>query len=407
MSYPDYITKDSGAREEYDSGMRRDTQQGKPRFDLVLTEAQPYEAQMLTRYARLLARGAEKYDDRNWELGEGKPEEQRAWGSALRHLLQAAAGETDEDHPAAVWFNVQAAEYFRWKRQVQPDAIDADLDPAEDSDYAVAWLAGAEDDATLLARARAIRQALEHVYVPPPEPTLEEQKRQDRRDAVTARVREAARDWFAKPAGEEPSLLEVWDAAWAEASQSETPAPPPTGEGDFADLMRKIDADVRAIAEQQDFRKLRPVDYSNVTIKPEDLEHQPDVSALVHEEMNEQRFGPARQLPYRPFPEPERPWYDLLPKVSHGAHGIPQMEWRDPESDAPVILGPENSTFEPAPSSEDTLQLPPYEDAQFQPEGQGSPYAQAIRAALDKVDWEADRQKLRDAVQKGLDRDQR
>jgi hypothetical protein len=32
-----YTTKDSGKREEYKSGMRRDTQEGKPRYDLIPT----------------------------------------------------------------------------------------------------------------------------------------------------------------------------------------------------------------------------------------------------------------------------------------------------------------------------------------------------------------------------------
>lgn len=114
-----YETKDSGTHTQYESGMRRDSQDGKPRFDLIRTRLQPYEEQMITRYARLLARGAEKYDDRNWEEGFGEEELERAKGSLLRHTEQLIAGETDEDHAAAVWFNSQAIEYFRW-RQGQP-----------------------------------------------------------------------------------------------------------------------------------------------------------------------------------------------------------------------------------------------------------------------------------------------
>lgn len=110
-----FETKDSGQHEQYSSGMRRDTQQGKPRFALMLTELQPYEEQMLTRYANLLARGAVKYDDRNWEEGDSEEELERAKDSLLRHAMQLIAGETDEDHAAAVWFNTQAVEYFRWR----------------------------------------------------------------------------------------------------------------------------------------------------------------------------------------------------------------------------------------------------------------------------------------------------
>lgn len=110
-----YETKDSGTHQEYASGMKRDSQDGKPRFDLIRTELQPYEEQMIYRYAMLLARGAEKYSARNWEQGDGQEELDRAKASLLRHTEQLIAGETDEDHAAAIWFNTQAVEYFKWK----------------------------------------------------------------------------------------------------------------------------------------------------------------------------------------------------------------------------------------------------------------------------------------------------
>ena len=111
----EYETKDSGQHQEYDSGMRRDSQDGKPRFDLIRTKRQSYDEQMITRYAELLRRGAEKYDARNWEEGDSEEELDRAKSSLLRHTEQLIAGETDEDHAAAVWFNAQAIEYFRWR----------------------------------------------------------------------------------------------------------------------------------------------------------------------------------------------------------------------------------------------------------------------------------------------------
>lgn len=110
-----YETKDSGQHQEYESGMRRDSQDGKPRFDLIRTTRQPYEEQMIYRYAMHLARGAQKYEARNWEEGCGEEELERAKSSLLRHVEQLVAGETDEDHAAAAWFNVQAIEYFRWR----------------------------------------------------------------------------------------------------------------------------------------------------------------------------------------------------------------------------------------------------------------------------------------------------
>lgn len=120
----EYTTKDSGNHQEYDSGMRRDSQDGKPRFDLIRTKLQPYEEQMIYRYAMLLARGAEKYSARNWEEGCGEEELERAKASLLRHTEQLIAGEDDEDHAAAVWFNTQAIEYFRWRIKQKTEHID-------------------------------------------------------------------------------------------------------------------------------------------------------------------------------------------------------------------------------------------------------------------------------------------
>ena len=69
-----YETKDSGVRAEFDSGMVRDTQDGKARFELLLTLGVPYSDQLLTRVGELLARCAAKYDSRNWEKAAGEEE---------------------------------------------------------------------------------------------------------------------------------------------------------------------------------------------------------------------------------------------------------------------------------------------------------------------------------------------
>lgn len=96
-----YTTKDSGRRKEYDSGMRRDSNEGKPDYTLI------YEP-MLTRWAELMTRGAEKYGRRNWELANSEEELERFKASAYRHFVQAMRGDTDEDHYAAVYFNIAA-----------------------------------------------------------------------------------------------------------------------------------------------------------------------------------------------------------------------------------------------------------------------------------------------------------
>jgi len=96
-----FTTKDSGEREEYASGMVRDTMKGKPRYDLIPLKP-------LRRLADLYARGAEKYGDENWLLANSDEELQRFKGSALRHMYQWLEGDTSEDHAIATVWNIFA-----------------------------------------------------------------------------------------------------------------------------------------------------------------------------------------------------------------------------------------------------------------------------------------------------------
>jgi Domain of unknown function (DUF5664) len=96
-----YETKDSGKRKDYPSGLRRDSTEGKPRYDLI-------PILPLRRLAELYARGADKYGDRNWELANSPEELERFKASAMRHLYQWHAGETDEDHLIATCWNLFA-----------------------------------------------------------------------------------------------------------------------------------------------------------------------------------------------------------------------------------------------------------------------------------------------------------
>lgn len=119
-----FITKDSGERASFDSGMVRDTQTGKARFDLLIPAGVPYSELMLTRWADLMARGAEKYSARNWELAAGQEELDRCLASAFRHFMQYIAGETDEDHAAAAFFNISAAETIKYKMRRRTEVED-------------------------------------------------------------------------------------------------------------------------------------------------------------------------------------------------------------------------------------------------------------------------------------------
>jgi hypothetical protein len=110
-----YTTKDSGKRQDYNSGMRRDITDGKPDFYLCVTDL-PYEEQLLTRWASLMERGASKYGRRNWQLANSEEELERFKSSAFRHFMQwITDGSPEEDHAAAVLFNIQAYEYVKRK----------------------------------------------------------------------------------------------------------------------------------------------------------------------------------------------------------------------------------------------------------------------------------------------------
>lgn len=110
-----WVTKDSGQRQDYPSGMRRDLQDGKPRFGLIFPKGIAYEDQLLTRFAGLLERGAAKYGANNWQLADSEEELDRFRESGLRHMIQWACGETDEDHATAVIFNLMAWENTKRK----------------------------------------------------------------------------------------------------------------------------------------------------------------------------------------------------------------------------------------------------------------------------------------------------
>lgn len=111
-----FITKDSGKRLKYKSGMNRDLQTGKPRFDLIVPLDQKYNETLLYRWAMLMTRGYEKYGERNWEKANSKEELNRFKQSAFRHFMQWVNNVEDgEDHCAAVLFNLNAYEWLREK----------------------------------------------------------------------------------------------------------------------------------------------------------------------------------------------------------------------------------------------------------------------------------------------------
>lgn len=112
MANKDYVVKDSGKRENFTSGMVRDTATDKPDVELI------FNGPMADRWAEHLTKGAVKYPDvelgvPNWTLASGKAEMIRFRKSAARHFRQWLRGDQDEDHAAAVIFNMNGYEYVK------------------------------------------------------------------------------------------------------------------------------------------------------------------------------------------------------------------------------------------------------------------------------------------------------
>jgi hypothetical protein len=95
------LEESSGLR-VHATGAVRDQRVGKGRMDLLFLGF----ANALRVISHHCEKGAEHYGDRNWEHGQSM-----SWflDSGGRHLLQWAAGETNEDHLRAAAWNILAA----------------------------------------------------------------------------------------------------------------------------------------------------------------------------------------------------------------------------------------------------------------------------------------------------------
>lgn len=155
----DYTLKDNNQRQEFAGGMVREPQDDKMRYDLaldgplvwalyrgsrfggVIKAAQDWyenhgldeaarvvqELALITdgglsavvdRYTVLMMKGAVKYSEHNWLKAEGEAELKRFVASFCRHLMKYLRGETDEDHLAAMVFNLNGVEYVRNKMKL-------------------------------------------------------------------------------------------------------------------------------------------------------------------------------------------------------------------------------------------------------------------------------------------------
>lgn len=113
--------KDSGQRTQFGTGAVRDIQQGKGRFDLI-----PYRA--LNRLASHFENGSIKYGDSNWKRGIPL---RTYLNSAARHLYKLLDGWNDEDHAAAVIWNLAC--FIHTKECIDEGILPKELDNMKES----------------------------------------------------------------------------------------------------------------------------------------------------------------------------------------------------------------------------------------------------------------------------------
>ena len=103
---------DGGDRMSFGEGRAiREPTNGKGRPELI----SPYAVMRLAKWMEL---GAQKYADRNWECGMPYS---RYVGAMLRHTLKYMMGMDDEDHLAAIAFNVFAIMHHEECGQIELD----------------------------------------------------------------------------------------------------------------------------------------------------------------------------------------------------------------------------------------------------------------------------------------------
>jgi len=108
--------KDSGTRREFGTGAVRDAEEGKGRMDLL-----PFFS--ICELAKHFEAGAKKYSDNNWR--EGVPLSSY-YDSALRHLMKAGMGYTDEPHMTAALWNISC--YIETKKRIDMGQLPKELD---------------------------------------------------------------------------------------------------------------------------------------------------------------------------------------------------------------------------------------------------------------------------------------
>lgn len=128
----------------YETGGKREVKTGKGRYDLL-------SPIFLRRLALVMEKGGKMHGDRNWE--KGLPLHSYI-DSALRHIFQLLAGDTDEDHAAHAAWNLQG--FIHTSEMIQEGELPATL-----NDLPRCYFGPAEEEYTITEKGRRTLKVIE------------------------------------------------------------------------------------------------------------------------------------------------------------------------------------------------------------------------------------------------------
>lgn len=104
----------------FSTGAKRDTDEGKLRYDLI-------PISFLESIAVVFTEGSEHYGDRNWQKGIPVS---RYYASHMRHLYSFLTGDTSEDHLSKAIWNLLAVQWTL--RAIEEGELPCELDDRDD-----------------------------------------------------------------------------------------------------------------------------------------------------------------------------------------------------------------------------------------------------------------------------------
>ena len=172
--------KDSGKRQEFETGSKRDTRDGKGRYDLIpgyairkvagnaFHKLSPIAVQRLARHYE---NGGKKYGDWNWTKGQPLS---RYLDSAIRHMFKVVDGQLDEDHQAAAAWNMLG--YIETKHRIDIGILPKELNDMQPSVERIRICPGCDggcpdcrpvqcESASLPPLAAALHDAIAHAFM--------------------------------------------------------------------------------------------------------------------------------------------------------------------------------------------------------------------------------------------------